>query len=65
MTRFKQGGRMFRDPCKKCIVGIVCSQECEDRSQFRRWRDRALGSFVVIVILTAYGLLVLDNIGKY
>jgi len=59
---------MFRNPCKKCIVSIVCSEECEGRSQFNRRRDRlhslAIEWFMVIVILVTFGLLFLEQLVK-
>ena len=30
---------MFRDPCKKCIVDVVCSQFCEDYCQYDDLRE--------------------------
>jgi len=30
---------MFRDPCKKCIVEVVCSQECEGHLQYKNRRE--------------------------
>ena len=45
----KKGGRMLRDPCKKCIVEVVCSQDCEGRLQHDDYEEMLIYGFFIIL----------------
>ena len=36
---------MLRDPCKKCIVEVVCSQDCEGHRQYDDCRQILINWF--------------------
>ena len=51
---------MFRDPCKKCIVEVVCSQDCEDRLQHDDYEEMLIHWFFIILgfcLLSIWGLI--------
>ena len=45
--KIQTGGRMFRlrNPCKKCIVDVVCSQVCEEYCQYDDLRETLIYRF--------------------
>ena len=42
---------MFRNPCKKCIVQVNCSQECEGRRQHSEDKINYILSLFLLVIV--------------